>query len=600
MPRSIPDDIVEQIRERADILEIISEYLTISKQGRNYTGLCPFHSEKTPSFSVNRDKQMYYCFGCGAGGDIFSFIMNKDKLTFPEVVEKLARKYHIELPKEELSPEQLQKIKRKQRLIEVNQLAVKYYNYLLSQPQGIEAKKYLISRGLNEQEIEKYQLGYAPANWDSFYKLALNRGFEMQELLDAGMVVMRNDKSGCYDRFRNRVLFTIFNPLYEPIGFGGRVLDDSLPKYLNTPETDLFNKGNTLYGLNWSSGSIRQQGYVIIMEGYMDAIAAYKNNIENVVASLGTAFTKEHAALIKRYTNQVVICFDSDTAGVKAALRGLSVLQDERCDVKVVQLPKGMDPDDFLKAEGKDSFLELVDKAKSFIEYKLDTELNNWNKTGNWQLKVFASIKEDLLKVRNAIELEQYIRLVATKLETSETSIREELNKGIKKKKVIFQDKIIENRDTINGSESFILHKCSNAQEEAEKQLFLFAFSDPIIRKQITEQLDDNFFSQPLLNRLYQEAKAKWDNGHEPSTGWIMNKCLNEDEKKIIAKLFNQALPEQDLIKVKLARDCIQVMLNRNKQAQLNDLKNRLKEAEKLEDFTSIKKLLTEIQRLMK
>lgn len=601
MPKNISEDVVEQIRQRADIVDVISEYVRLEKKGRNYEGLCPFHNEKTPSFKVNREKQIFHCFGCSAGGDLFAFLMSKENLSFIDVVEKLAHRYGVNLPTKELTQEQKERLKKLERIFQANELAAKYFNYLINQPQGVATRKYLSARGIEAKEIEKFRLGFSLPDWEDFLRLAKSRGFSEIELQEAGLIVEREKKTGHYDRFRNRLMFTIYNQRGQPVGFGGRVLDDSLPKYLNTGETLAFNKRQNLYGLNWAGESIRQHGYAIIMEGYMDVIAAGQFGVENVVASLGTAFTGDQAKLLKRYTDKVVICYDSDTAGVKATLRGLDILRDEKCQVKVVSLPKGKDPDDFIRKEGKEAFLHLVNDAKSLIEYKLELLLAQENQTaGEWKANIFNKIKPDLLKVDNAIEKEEHLKLIAKRLEISEGAIREELTKKMPfmQKNGIIQDKKTKNRDTIYGLESISINKPVSAQEQAERQLFFYMITDSAARELIFSKLGGSFFTNKLIIKLIEQAQQKWVIGQKTSPPWILSNCETEAEKQEITKIFTQAVPEGS-VKDKLINDCIQVVLQGQKQGELAELRRQLKEAEAAGDIDKVKKLLAEIQQMM-
>jgi DNA primase len=602
MSNNFSDDLIEEIRMRADIVDVISEYVRLQKKGKDYEGLCPFHTENTPSFKVNREKQFYYCFGCGAGGNIFSFIMNKEKLAFVDVLELLAGRYGIKLPQRELNPEQKKKIKQAERLVEVNTLAAKYYHYLLNQPQGAAAKNYLINRGITQAEIDKFQLGYAMVNWDDFVNLAKARGFSEEELVDAGLAVRREDGTGAYDRFRNRLMFTIYNSKGQPVGFGGRVLDNSLPKYLNTGETPVFSKGSILYGLNWAGSSIRQRGYVMIMEGYMDVIAAVQYGIENVVASLGTAFTREQAKLLKRYTDKVIICFDADTAGEKAALRGMDLLRDEKCQVKVISLPRGLDPDDFIRKMGREKFAQVVlSEAKSLIEYKLEQFLSRLSpEAGYGKVEIFNQLKPDLHKIDNAIEKEEYIKLIANRLATSDRAIREELAKQTHRmqKNGIYQDKNAKNRNTINGLAALAINKPVAAHEQAERQLFFFMLEDKNIRTKVFMMLGNNFFINTLFNRLINKAQEKWQQGLEASATWIISCCETEEERQMIVKVLNQEMPDRKITD-KLIADCIKTLNQRQKQEKIDALRQQLKEAEAVDDQTKMKKILSEIQLLM-
>lgn len=363
-----PEHVIQEIREKSDIVSIISEYTTLQKRGSAYTGLCPFHHEKTPSFSVSEDKQLYYCFGCGAGGNVITFLMQKENMSFVETVKCLAEKIGIKLDEHYLSEEEIEKNKRKQKLLEILKESARFFHFALRDERNADALAYLTGRGIQMETIKQFGLGYAPSEYNALYQYLSKRGYSDELILESGLC-LRSKKGMIYDRFASRIIYPIFDITKKVIAFGGRVMDGSLPKYLNSPENILFNKSNTLYGLQFAKQS--GSSYFILVEGYMDVIAMHQAGITQTVASLGTAFTVLHAKLLKRYTKEVVILYDSDGAGQKAALRAIPILKSVGLKIKVVQLKEGKDPDEFLKVHGKEEMLKEISEAPSDIWFRI-------------------------------------------------------------------------------------------------------------------------------------------------------------------------------------------------------------------------------------
>ena len=363
----IREEVIERIRQDNDIVDIISENVRLKKSGRNYVGLCPFHNDKSPSLSVSQDKQIYKCFSCGEAGNVITFVMKYKKLTFYEASKYLADKAGI--PLELGNAKESQITKKKELLYKVNTEAARYYFYNLQRTSF--AKEYFLKRGIREEVIKRFGLGYAQDRWHDLIMYLKKKGFNENLLLEAGLILKSEKKGNTYDRFRNRVMFPVFDVRGKVIGFGGRVLDDSKPKYLNSPETVVFHKGTNLYGLNFATKNKLEQDYIIIVEGYMDLISLHQHGITNTVASLGTALTINQARLLKRYVNKVIISYDADVAGQTATLRELEILRNAGLDVKVLKVPQGKDPDEFVRNNGKDAFLRLVDNALPLIEYRI-------------------------------------------------------------------------------------------------------------------------------------------------------------------------------------------------------------------------------------
>ncbi len=354
----IPDDKISEIKNSADIVDIVSEAVLLKKAGRNYLGLCPFHSEKTPSFTVSPEKQMFHCFGCGVGGNVFTFLMKHQGVSFPEAVKTLARRYGIDLPSPRMSPAQKKVASERETLLSISDQAAQFFYSQLQSPRGEHARQYLEKRGLSGKINETFKIGYAPAGWDHLLNHFKKQSVPLKMVEKAGLLAQKNDY---YDRFRDRIIFPITDISDRIVGFGGRVLDDSLPKYLNSPETPLYNKRKILYGLGTVKQDCRQAEMVYITEGYMDFLALYRHGIKNVVATLGTSLTVDQVRLLRGYVNKAVLVFDSDEAGIKAAQRAVEVFNREKgIDPYILTLPTGHDPDTYLRDYGGDAFLDLA------------------------------------------------------------------------------------------------------------------------------------------------------------------------------------------------------------------------------------------------
>ncbi|MBR1692611.1 MAG: DNA primase, partial [Lachnospiraceae bacterium] len=357
-----PEEVVEEIRTKNDIVDVISGYVRLQKKGSNYFGLCPFHNEKTSSFSVSPARQMYHCFGCGAGGNVFTFVMNYENYTFPEAIQMLGERAGVKLPEVEPDEEAKRKAGRRKRLLDANREAAKYYYYQLRMPKGQAGYQYLKRRELSDETIKAFGLGFSNKTSNDLYLYLKQKGFE-DEILTAAGLISHNERMGMCDKFWNRVMFPIQDINHRVIGFGGRVMGDGEPKYLNSQETEIFDKSRNLYGLNFARSS--RKGNLILCEGYMDVIAMHQAGFTQAVASLGTAFTSGQANLLRRYTDTVLLSYDSDGAGVKAALRAIEILKEAGLSAKMINLVPYKDPDEFIKAEGTEAFQKRIDEAEN-------------------------------------------------------------------------------------------------------------------------------------------------------------------------------------------------------------------------------------------
>ncbi|MDD4802151.1 MAG: DNA primase [Syntrophomonas sp.] len=420
------DHNIHEIESRLDIVEFISETVNLSRKGNNYWGLCPFHQEKTPSFSVNRDKQMYYCFGCHAGGNIFSYLMKKDGLEFKEAVEVLAAKAGIEI----IHGEEKKTTDQRRQIIAVNNAATQYYQDMLLGPKGKNARDYLERRGIIPDIISSFKLGYALDEWNGIEEYLLKKGFNAEIVKLSGLIKRSEYQNRYYDLFRNRIIFPIFQYRQDVVGFGGRSLGDSLPKYLNTAETELFSKRKNLYGLYQARESIREANAAYLVEGYMDCMKLQQSGLKNVVASLGTALTEDQARLLRRYTEKAIVLYDGDEAGQRETMRAITILGGAKLKVEAVSLPAGKDPDEYIDIYGKEGFLQYIQNNKfSDIEFKLNRYLTAVPTLDlNAKISIINTLKNDITGLESAIERDFYTKLLAQKLRVEENIVFQELH----------------------------------------------------------------------------------------------------------------------------------------------------------------------------
>ena len=402
----ISEEILEKIKSQNDIVDVISERVRLKKAGRNFTGLCPFHNEKTPSFSVSQEKQIYKCFGCGEAGNVISFVMKDKNLPFIEAVKYLAGRANIplEFGKNEKNPVS----RKKELLYKVNVEAAKFFFSNLMNNK--DAKEYFLNRGIKEETIKRFGLGFANDSWNNLMYYLRRKGINDNILEEAGLISVNKEKGTKYDRFRNRVMFPVFDYQGRVIGFGGRVLDDSKPKYLNSPETLVFQKGTNLYGLNFALKHNMKERYFIIVEGYMDLISLHQYGITNVVASLGTALTINQARLLKRYADKVVISYDADMAGQMATMRGLEILRTAGFDVRVLSIPQGKDPDEFVRSNGKEAFLKLINSAEPLIDYRIKKAEEGINFKSSESIILYSKRLMEIIADLNPVEKDVYIK----------------------------------------------------------------------------------------------------------------------------------------------------------------------------------------------
>jgi dnaG: DNA primase len=423
------DDIIEEVRQKNDIVDVVSQYVKLTRKGSSYFGLCPFHNEKTPSFSVTPGKQMYYCFGCGAGGNVFNFIMEYENYSFGEALKHLADRAGVELPKIEYSREVREKAEQKAELLEINKQAAQYYYYQLRTEGGRQGHEYLAGRQLSEETMRKFGLGYSDKFGSGLYKYLKSKGYSDERLRESGLFNV-DERHGMYDKFWNRVIFPIMDVNNRVIGFGGRVMGDGKPKYLNSPETKIFDKSRNLYGLNIARTTRKK--YLILCEGYMDVISMHQAGFTNAVASLGTALTSGHASLLKRYTQEVLLLYDSDEAGIRAALRGIPILREAGVNSRVVDLKPYKDPDEFIKNMGAEAFEERLNQASDSFMFRVSIAESEFPmEEPQGQNRFFERCAEMLLELKDELERNLYIEAIVKKYRGQYGVSTEDLRKRV-------------------------------------------------------------------------------------------------------------------------------------------------------------------------
>jgi len=465
MANFFPEDLIEEIRVNNDIVDVISEYVKLDKRGKNYFGRCPFHNEKTASFSVEQVKQIFHCFGCSKGGNVIHFIMAIENLDFPEALKLLADRAKIQIPEMNDGIQDEEKAKLKKELLQINIEAAKFFHNNLTNVKNKVPIEYLSNRKIEKNTIIKFGIGYAEDKYDTLYKYLKSKGFRESSIFNSGLVIIKEETQKVFDRFRGRIMFPIFDIRGNVIAFGGRVLDSSQPKYMNSPETSIYHKGKHLYAMNFAKGACAKQ--IIVAEGYMDVIALHQSGIINAVAPLGTALTDNQGKLLKKYTEEIVLSFDSDSAGQAAALRSLDLLNDLGCSVKVLSIPSGKDPDEFIKVNGVDEFRKLVNKSKSLLDFKLDILDDKIDtSTNDGKVKFFNKAGLILDKIDNNVERELYVRKLSKEFGVSEQSIYSEMAK--RQRGTVLQEK--KQIKDINTVKKNTIRK-SNINESNEERL---------------------------------------------------------------------------------------------------------------------------------
>ena len=528
-----PEELIEEVRMKNDIVDVISGYVRLQKKGSSHWGLCPFHNEKSPSFSVSGSKQMYHCFGCGAGGNVFTFLMNYENYTFPEAVRALAQRAGVNLPEVEYTEEMRRREGKRARLLEVNREAAKFFFYQLRMPHGAAGLAYLRNRELSDETIKKFGLGYA-SKGSELVKYLRSKGFEDELIKEAGLANY-TEKSGLVSQFWNRVMFPIQDINHRVIGFGGRVMGDGEPKYLNSPETPVFDKRRNLYGLNFARTA--RSGNIILCEGYIDVIAMHQAGFHQAVASLGTAFTSEQASLLHRYAQSVLLAYDSDGAGVKAALRGIGILREAGITAKVINMKPYKDPDEFMKNLGKEAFQERIDQAENSFFFELRILEQEYDmKDPESKTSFYREIAKKLCGFTEDVERENYLQAVADKYQIGFENLRKLVN-GYAAQTGLARP--------VERPKSGIQSK-STPEENAKKSqrlLITWITDEPALYQKIMRYISPEDFTEDLYRRVATRLFSELEQGTYNPAG-IISMFDDEEEQRKAAALFNTTLPQ--------------------------------------------------------
>ena len=527
------DDIIEEVRSRNDIVDVISQYVKLTRKGSSYFGLCPFHNEKTPSFSVTPGKQMYYCFGCGAGGNVFNFIMEYENFTFGEALKYLADRAGVELPRIEYSREIKEKAQEKEELLRINKEAAQYYYYQLRTEKGAAGYQYLTGRGLSDDTIRKFGLGYSDKYGSGLYRYLKAKEYSDERLRDSGLFNV-DERHGMYDKFWNRVIFPIMDVNNRVIGFGGRVMGDGKPKYLNSPETRIFDKSRNLYGLNEARRS--RKNYIILCEGYMDVIAMHQAGFTNAVASLGTALTSGHASLLKRYTSEVLLLYDSDEAGVRAALRGIPILREAGVNSRVVDLKPYKDPDEFIRNLGPEAFEERLSKASDSFMFRVTVAEREFPmEEPQGRNRFFEKCAEMLLELNDELERNLYIDTIVKQYGTRSGISADDLRRRVNALALKGTPADYRIKPRTGDSEK---KKKDPASARAQKLMLTWMVTYPQVFDKAAAYLCPDDFVIPLYREVAEMLFRQKQEG-EVNPARLLNSFQDSEEQREVASLFN-------------------------------------------------------------
>ena len=582
----LSEEKISEIRDRASILEVVSDYVSLKKTGRNYKGLCPFHSEKTPSFMVNEEKQIFHCFGCGEGGDVFAFLMKTGHFSFPEAAEELAKRYGIKLLRRESSPIQKKEMAKREVLFRINQLASEYFHDLLTQKrEGEVGRKYLTQRSVSEQIIKEHRLGYSPERWDGLVQHLIEKKVPLELAWELGLILPKK-KEGWYDAFRKRVIFPIFDLHQRVVGFGGRLIGEGEPKYINSSESSLYHKGEVLYGLQAARRYASERDGVIIVEGYFDLLTLHQYGLKHSVAMLGTALTAQHIRTLRRYTKNVITVFDPDPAGIQATLRTLPLLLEEEVTGKTVLLPKGEDPDTFLKKGNLEGFEKRLAEAIPLIDFFFEWLMKTHDpKSIDGKVNIAKEGMAMIRKIPEKIRKDFYVRALAERLDLKESVLYEMIRstpaertrpaEGLKKRPP---------EESLPKSEEIVVR--------------LMVHHPELIPTISGEGILDEFES-PLLKRLGQGLEGIFQKRGKLN----LTEALGEVDEGLKERLCEYAFQESGVEgdqRERILKDCIEKIRRRKSKKDESDLLRRIKEAERQKGGGGLEALLMERQEMAK
>lgn len=583
----ISEDVIQKVKEENDIVDVISESVKLKRAGRNYSGLCPFHHEKTPSFSVSADKQIYKCFGCGEAGNVITFVMKTKNLNFPEALKLLADKANIDLEID--NDKDINNKNSFEKLYKLNVLAARYFFKCLQE--DVSAKKYLLNRGITESTIRRFGLGYSLNSWDGMLKHLMNKGFTELDMLTDGLII-KSQKGSCYDRFRNRIIFPVFDYRGKVIGFGGRVLDDSKPKYLNSPETALFKKGVNLYGLNFAIKNNNTR-MLIIVEGYMDCISLHQQGITNAVASLGTALTISQAKLIKRYADKVIISYDADSAGKMATMRGLEILKQVGLEVRVLTVPQGKDPDEFIRNNGREAFSKLIDEALPLVDYKIKVIRESINLNNSDEVIKYAEKALEVIADLDPIETEIYVKKLSEETKVRDQALFDMLNNKIQQN--VKKDENM-NIDRDFGQKLYL----EPAYLKAERALLKIMIKDNEAFQYAVNNMEKDDLILESHKKIYGYIVENIKFAKDEMERHIESKCNDVDTSKEWVSILETDLIYGEYDYKNMINDYIRGIKKYRLEESKKYIMNRIKQCEldgKLEESLKLAQELIEIQK---
>jgi len=565
-------EIIDQIRQVASIVDIASQYTTLIKRGQKYVGLCPFHSEKTPSFTVDNDKQLYHCFGCGAGGDIFTLVMEKENIGFPEALRYLAKKYNIKFPdKKKFSS---QKLKLEEMLYKISENALAFFKKnLFNTKEGQKALGYLEKRKISEEIIQKLKIGYAMNSWDALLSYFQGKNISPDVLEKTGLVLRRQKKEGYYDRFRGRIIFPIFTETGKVVAFGGRTIINAEPKYLNSPDTPIYTKGKLLYGINFCKESIREKGEIILVEGYTDFLSLYQAGIANCAASLGTSLTTHQVSIARNFAPRMIISYDGDDAGTKASIRGISLCFERGIQIKVLTLPDRMDPDSFIRKSGVDKFKSLVQNSTGGLKFLINTLICKTNvEIPEEKAKVVNHVLTEIEKIADPFIRSEYLKKTSEHLSINEEDLRamiRQKSKGVK-----------------TETKGYFLN--------AEKRLLQVLFENSSFTTTIFNNMNEQDFkglkSEPILHAMSQFFR----NGKSPNFNELMKK-IDPSLRTLLSEILQETREKPSMEKVK---DYIQALKKHAREKQSEEINAQISKLERSGEQEKILSLLRQRQKI--
>ncbi|GAB6929578.1 DNA primase [Paenibacillus sp. JCM 10914] len=593
---NIPDDVIEAVLAKSDIVDTVSKYVHLTKQGKYLKGLCPFHSEKTPSFTVTPERQIFYCYGCGKGGNAIKFRMEIEGFSFPEAVKTMAEENDISLPEGQGLPV-IPRNPEKERLFEAHELSAKLYHYLLKNTEhGIEAMKYLRARGINDKLIDQFQIGYAPEQWDTLVKFLDKRSFDLREMEQGGLLSAKNDQNGYLDRFRRRVMFPLHDRSGKVIAFAGRILGEGQPKYLNSPETLLFNKSRTLYNLHQAKTSIRKLRQILLFEGYGDVISSWEAGFQNGVATMGTSLTENQIAIMKSLAEEIVVIYDGDRAGMNAAMKVIPMLEDVGLKVRIALVPEGMDPDDYIRKFGADRFRHMVETAVSTTKFRLIyLKKNHILLEEDGKIAYAKEALPIIAALNSSTEREVYLRELSSELHLSYESLKQDCNlirQSVQKKMQDGDNK--ENRWN-NGR-----HKKGRqpapvllpAYHAAERRLLSLMLQDAEAARYVGDRLGEAFNIEDhaaIAAYLY----AFYAQGKSPDISRFMSSLQDDRLEKTVSSIMMMEAPTE--WNVQVLDDCIREVQKFPQQREINQKKEEMMNAERSGDFMRAAQIASEI-----